>query len=358
MASTRTEELLSKAQVFMSASKWEEAIASCDQAIAIDPKLAMAYFLRAKCRPFRGGTWPQVQQQQQETVRDLLRAKEFDPDNRLVRKQLALEYATVIKDYSKAVIELTELLQKYRGDSSIEQFALEIRARVFVETRQFEKALEDYRRIGGGNPGSAQIVENLEEVTRLSKQIAANPGNADLFLQRGQKFFELNMKKDCLEDCDKAIALNSKLVQAYLTRAAMTGAMPNQDNAKALVFYNRACQLAPVDPNVLARRAFHYFSCGQLDKAIADFSDAIELAPSDSGLYASRARMYNMSAIGKSSSALYEKALDDANRAIALNSRNGGAYLERGSANIGLGKKDQGRHDYQRARELGVMAPD
>jgi len=86
---------------------------------------------------------------------------------------------------------------------------------------------------------------------------------------------------------------------------------------------------------VYKKRAFVYAVAGELDRAIADFDEAIRLDPKDADTYRNRGLAYN-------SKGSYDLAIVDFNEAIRLDPKNAVFYTNRGNVYNRKGDYDQG----------------
>ncbi len=100
----------------------------------------------------------------------------------------------------------------------------------------------------------------------------------------------------------------------------------------------------PKDAGLYSGRAAVWKHLGEIDTAIADYSEAIRIKSSASA-YNSRARAWD--AKGE-----YEKAIVDYNEAIRLDPKNAAAFNNRGTAWSGLGEFDKAIADYNEASRL------
>ncbi len=94
-------------------------------------------------------------------------------------------------------------------------------------------------------------------------------------------------------------------------------------------------------------RGLEYQRKGQYDKAISDYSKAIEINPRDAEACYNRGNAYQING-------QYDQAISDYNKAIEINPRYAKAYNNRGYAYYEKGEYDRACSDYQKACELGV----
>ena len=111
-----------------------------------------------------------------------------------------------------------------------------------------------------------------------------------------------------------------------------------QKLSKAIVKY-------PEKAEYLVARGGYYDLNGDNDKAINDFDRAIALDASHADWFKKRGDAYRFSD-------RYEKALEDYSRAIKLDSNNSGLFTARGDCYVELGQLEQAEKDYIRAIKL------
>jgi tetratricopeptide (TPR) repeat protein len=94
-----------------------------------------------------------------------------------------------------------------------------------------------------------------------------------------------------------------------------------------------------------------YAGKGDYDKAIADYSKAIEINPRDADVYSNRGAAY---ADGKGQ---YDKAIADYSKALEINPRYGLASGNRLVAYIEKKEYEKAWDDVNRAQDLGIQIP-
>ncbi|MEZ2329747.1 tetratricopeptide repeat protein [Mesorhizobium sp. RCC_202] len=115
--------------------------------------------------------------------------------------------------------------------------------------------------------------------------------------------------------------------------------------ARAIAEYSRAVTLAPTEPTAYSARALARLQSGQYDGAVADYSQALELDPDYVEAYSGRA----FALVKKREP---EKAIADLDRAIAMKPDHAPYYFGRGSAWYYIGDFDRAVADLDRAIEL------
>jgi tetratricopeptide (TPR) repeat protein len=199
---------------------------------------------------------------------------------------------------------------------------------------------------------------------------AAPPGTAGAFLDRGILFASRGDFDMAIEDFTEAIRLNPGMSLAYLQRgkallarqANITGIDEDidedfefdwtvgkrdktADDDRALADFTKAIELAP---NLFAAWRYRgglYTEIREYDKAIADHIQHVRLDPNSTGAYMSRGIAY----AGKGD---YDRAIADYDRAVKLNPNFATAYNNRGNAYSDTGDHDRAIADYDRAISL------
>lgn len=99
------------------------------------------------------------------------------------------------------------------------------------------------------------------------------------------------------------------------------------------------------DTNYYNNRGTAFSSKGDYDRAISDYTKAIELDPKNSDAYYNRGNTYVMKGN-------FDLAISDFTRAIELDPKNSDAYNNRGNAYRSKGDNNLARSDFTRANEL------
>ena len=143
---------------------------------------------------------------------------------------------------------------------------------------------------------------------------------------------------------------------------------------KAVADYTDAIRLDPKDAAAHAARGDVYRKKGELNKAIADYTEAIRLDPKNAAAHAARGVAYRMEAESDKAIADYievinpqdaeayamrgeqgdfDKAIADCTEAIRLDPKWAEAYYDRGSAYEKKGDKAKAEADFAQAKKLG-----
>lgn len=114
---------------------------------------------------------------------------------------------------------------------------------------------------------------------------------------------------------------------------------------KAIADYTRAIEINPGDADAYFGRGQVYYEQGHYDRAVVDYTKSIELNPEDADAYYNRGLAYAHQQI-------YDKAIADFTRAIELNPKDAEAYSNRGAVYFSQGLLDESIADLTKAIEL------
>ena len=201
--------------------------------------------------------------------------------------------------------------------------ALNRRAAVFNDLRQFDSAIHDYDRA-----------------------ITLDPNFAVAYNNRGVAYMSLNQFDAAIRDFNRALQINPNYASAYNNRGVAYMDGLNQFDA-AIRDYDRALQLNPNFPEAYNNRGLAYAKgLKQIERSIQDFTNAIALNPNDADFYGNRGVSYAMAGN-------FERALADFNKAVELNPNNAVYYKMRGQCYRRLGDDSKAQSDFDKANQLG-----
>lgn len=147
-----------------------------------------------------------------------------------------------------------------------------------------------------------------------------------------------------LEDLAKDSKRPARLRAAMLAQAGQAWLL-GEDLNRADAALTTALSLIPNDPELLIDRAEILADAGKYWEAIDDLNAAITYAPNSADAHAFRASAYRMVDAP-------DMAMEDAERAVMLDSFNVGALLERGILYSQNKRPDDARRDWMRILEL------
>jgi len=147
-----------------------------------------------------------------------------------------------------------------------------------------------------------------------------------------------------LKDEGERIWLRQTNIEGWIPR---TAAVPLADAAD---FFTKALEKTPNDVQLLARRSKAHELKGDLDKAIADYDEALRVQPQNPSWINNRANLFNKKRD-------YDRALKDYDEALRLNPNSAIITQNRGNAWLNKREFDKAIDDYTRALELDANYP-
>jgi tetratricopeptide (TPR) repeat protein len=232
---------------------YDAAIADLDRAIALDPKLAVAYQVRAKAK-FEKGNRPGA-------TADITRAIELDPVDALAWQNSATmeEHAG---NHDRAIADATRALEldPRRTDA------------------WYNRAVS---RCSKGDYDGA-----IADDTRA---IELDPSHSEAWGNRGLARNSRGDREAAIVDLTRAIALAPKSAIHLANRGIARSALGQYDDA--IADFTRAIELEPANAPAWGNRGGAREGKGDLDGAIDDLTHAIELAPNDSRTPTARAEV-------------------------------------------------------------------
>jgi tetratricopeptide (TPR) repeat protein len=140
--------------------------------------------------------------------------------------------------------------------------------------------------------------------------------------------------------CSEIIGHGGNVAWAYYNRGNAHRA--KGENDRAIADYTRAIEINPKHANAFISRGMAYHAKGENDRAIADYTMAIVLNPKDVWAYYNRGNAHR--AKGEN-----DLAIADYTRAIEINPKHANAFNNRGIAYAALGKREEAIADCRRA---------
>lgn len=166
---------------------------------------------------------------------------------------------------------------------------------------------------------------------------------SNVFLNRSKIRREGGNHRGALDDCNKAILLNSRNPGTYCNRGVIFEKL--EMVSEAIKNYNQAISLNHKYASAYYNRGSIFGVKGEYGKAIEDFSEAISINPVFMLSYFNRA--IALKKVGE-----IEKAIQDYNKVIDIDSDYAQAYCNRGVAFAETGRLDDAINDFNKAIEL------
>ena len=175
-----------------------------------------------------------------------------------------------------------------------------------------------------------------EAVDDLNKAIELEPANVQNHMLRGRVYFEDGMYPEAIRNLDAAINVDPKFVPAYALRA--NSFLKLKEYSKAFDDANALLKLDPSSPLGLYLRGAANNGLKNYDDAIKDCTAAINANPKMEKAYFWRAEAYQ-------NAGQYQKSVDDFGQAISLQPDYRPALLGRAWSNYKLGKDEDALKD-------------
>jgi len=131
----------------------------------------------------------------------------------------------------------------------------------------------------GGNvkKGTATGTEVQAKITRLEKQVAADPGNYRLQYQLGNAYYDGGLSDKALNAYQKAVDLNPKYIEALVNLGIVQGDIGDHDSA--IKSFQKALSLNPDDCMARSNLGNAYYAQEKYPDAIFEYQRAIKTDP-------------------------------------------------------------------------------
>jgi tetratricopeptide (TPR) repeat protein len=199
--------------------------------------------------------------------------------------------------------------------------ALLARGNIRAQNRVYKEALED-----------------------LSAAVAADPTLSEAFNNRGVIYATVLDDYDkAVTDLDRAVKLRPKSPGFHLNLGMAR--LKRHDYWKSVEALNRALELKAPVARVFHYRAQAYYALGNVAKSVSDIEEAMKLEPQEA-VHAAVLGSFRLR------SRDYIRAIKILDKAIAMDKKNGQAYLYRGLAYGGIGEYSRASRSLSRAARL------
>ncbi len=177
-------------------------------------------------------------------------------------------------------------------------------------------------------------------VDLFGKAIEIDPGNADVFANRGIAFKNLALYDEAVASYDRAIALKPDYTEAHYNRGIALKDLKRFDEAVAS--FDRAIALKPDFAQAHTNRGVALQDLGRTDEALASHDRAMSLRPSDAEVHCNRG-------VALQSLNRLDEAVASHDQAIALKPDFAQACSNRGNVLQDLMRLDDAMASYDRA---------
>jgi tetratricopeptide (TPR) repeat protein/uncharacterized protein YecT (DUF1311 family) len=266
----------------------DKAIQAYNEALQLDPKLAIAYNDRGTAYDGKGDYDRAIEDYSEAIVLDSTLAIAYS--NRANNYGKKGDYDKAIEDYNVAIRLDPKNINPYNN-----------RGYTYQLKGDYDKAIADYSEAIQLDPRNAHAYDNRgcayeakgnynKAVQDCSEAIRLNPINAKAYDNRGNAYQAKGDYDLAIADYDQAIRLDGKLAAAYKNRGDAYAAKIDYD--KAIDDYDNSIRL---DPKLFAayyRRGNAYYAKGDYTNAMSDFGRLIELVPNNPLGFNSAAWLY------------------------------------------------------------------
>ncbi|MDY7001281.1 MAG: tetratricopeptide repeat protein [Thermodesulfobacteriota bacterium] len=290
---------------------YKQVLEYLNQAIRLDPNLAVAYINRGVAHGVLG--------RREQAIEDYSQAIRLDPNlapayhNRGLAHDNAGRHEQAIEDFNQALRLAPNYAQAYN-----------------VRGIAYAKASGDYERA----------------ILDFNQAIRLDPNFAQAYNNRGNANHYLGRQEQAIKDYNQAVRLNPDYASAYHNRG-LTYAKGLGQRRRALEDFEQSIRL---DPNIAGvhddqGQALYYL--GKYQQAIQAYDQALRLDPDSAKTYYNRGNAY------AKGFADYARAILDFEQAIRLDSKYAPAYANLGVARILSGQKKRGCEDVEKACDMG-----
>lgn len=322
------QQYLDQGDAYLEQERWDEAIAEYGKAIELNPESADAYAQRALAVLLEQEYNLTMDCLNKAATRDAEKALALNPDIGLDRR-LARAYA-------------------FQGDC-------------YYEDREYDEAATSYAKamelapnISCRTPSTVyidQIEQDLQDhqydraIMHIGKALAFKPEDTEYYYHklaeayhgRGVENFYCPAPDDAIADFSKAIELDPANAEHYSGRAFIYSMLADY-------YWDKADYYRYQNENQLYEECLINFIDSN-NKAIADFTKAVELVPECAEFYFSRGQCY-------AGNGDYVRATMDFTKAIELGKEDWAVYYNRACAYGELGDKNKALADYREALTL------
>ncbi len=364
---------MQRGQVLIKQAEFEQAIEEYTAALRQRPEAAVLYRLRGLAHVRTG--------QLDQAITDFTEALRLEPRQLEAIVNRALTYAQK-GEYERAIADYTEGLRLSPRD----EILYYNRGNARFARGEYAQAVADYSeslRLDSsnlwalGNRGRAYLLsgEPGRAVTDFTRLLQLDPNNVRARCDRASAYQELGRHSLAVADLTEALRLDPSpnLWHERGLAYALAG-----DLQRAVADFTTAVDLAPDNAGLLLSRGKAHHDLKQYDKALADLTAALQLAPQHTDILIERSEVFVRlnrydEALADLTTALqispsaslyfhrgnvharqgnHEAALADFSQVLQLDPEASGAYTNRGNAHLQLGELDQALADFEQALRL------
>lgn len=179
----------------------------------------------------------------------------------------------------------------------------------------------------------------------LNKAIQLDPKMVDAYIDRAEVCIKLRLLDIALNSIEQAIIYDNNNKRIFYVRGLYYEAI--EDYITALKDFNKAIELNPNDYLAFYERGNSKSNLGDLRGAIQDYTKVLELSPNYWNAY------YNRGCV-RMDLKDYSGSIQDFNKVLEYNKDFASVYFNRGLSKIACGEIDSGCLDLSKAGEMGL----
>ena len=335
------EALVSRGNTLRQQRRFDEALASYEQAIALAPDQAEAFVRRGNLLQELRRFGEALASYEQAIARRADDADTFYNRGIALSRLNRLEEA--LASYERAIALRPNYALAYNN-----------RGNVFQVMKRFEEALASYDQAVALKPDYADALHNrgmllqalkrfAEALATYDRIIALSPGYAEAFNNRGIVLGELDRLDDALASFERAVALKPSYAEAFINRANALRMLDRFE--EAVTSFDRALALKPDNPEALTSRGNALQELRRYEEALASYQRAIALKPDYAEAHYNRA-------IALRELERFAEALASYDQAIAFKPDYAEAFNNRGHLLKDEGRQDEALSSFRQALAL------
>jgi tetratricopeptide (TPR) repeat protein len=259
-----------------------------------------------------------------------------------------------LADHIVPVDEGIDFFTEQIRNSPTDVFPYVMRAMLWQDKKQIDRALQDYDEVLRLDPGRGWIYNNRghlhferkdheRALSDFNHALQFEPDNANFLNNRGTLRRAMKVHDLAIDDFSQAIRSRPDYASGYYNRGLTWADKKEFD--KAIADFNEVVRLDPDDALAYYHRGLAWSAKQQYDSAIADFDRANQRNEKLSFVYLDRGQ-------ARAARKEYDKAIADYAEVIRLSPRNANAFYHRGLARVEIKEYDKALADYDQAIKL------
>jgi protein O-GlcNAc transferase len=327
--------------------RYDEALASYEQAIALMPDHAEALLMRGNALQGLGRFEAALASYDKVIALAPDRADAFYNRGVALKELKRLEEA--VASYNRAIVLRPdyELAFNNRGN------ALQVLKRFEEAVASYDQAIAlkpDYADAFYNRGMALQALQRFEEArASYDRTLVLAPPHAEVFNNRGNVLAELEHPEEALASFDRAIALKPDYAEAFSNRGNALRMLERFE--EALTSFDRALAIRPDYPEAFFGRGITLQRLERLVEALASFERAIALKPDRAAAFTNRGNALH-------ELRRFDEALASYEHAIALKPDYAEAYYNRALALVELERFEEALASYDKALAIKPDYPE